>query len=246
MFSQILSINLIRYRYLVSSYNIEVSYGVVSILQSMVHHYRSNGLVTDVTVVTTVRRRLARGADVFIFVFDIGRSLQNIQETKYVKMGRPLNQNDKIILYNMFNYFQRLKPGSQKTYGKVIQYESSVGKIVAEATGLSERSVIRVVFEAKLSLQKTGQVKFSAPNKPKEIRKKIIINDLDLEVIKRKIHEMYVLKLKMPSARQLNLALKKNGILNCGETYLRELLRKMGYSYEQHEWVGFVDSEIDK
>lgn len=66
---------------------------------------------------------------------------------------------------------------------------------MAEATGISER-VSRVIAQSKTSLQNTGEAKFCSPRRPKEIKKKIQIDDFDLGVIRRKINQFYTVQKK--------------------------------------------------
>ncbi|XP_030034092.2 uncharacterized protein LOC115450236 [Manduca sexta] len=107
--------------------------------------------------------------------------------------------------------------------------------MVAEATGVSARTVMRIVSEGKVSLHNTGQVTFACPPKARERKKKINIDDAGMGAIRQKIHHFYTVDKTIPSIGRLNAALKKDGTINCGTTYLRELLHKMGYSFKKYE-----------
>ncbi|CAG5001858.1 unnamed protein product [Parnassius apollo] len=113
------------------------------------------------------------------------------------------------------------------------KYDMNINKLVAEATGVSARTVMRIVAEGNSSLQTSEIAKFSSPRKPKEIKKRIQIDDFDMGVIRRKIHQFYTSDKKIPSIRKLLAVLKEDGIVNCGCTYLRQLLHKMGYLFKK-------------
>lgn len=111
--------------------------------------------------------------------------------------------------------------------------DMNINKLVAEATGVSARSVMRIVAEGNSNRQTSEKPTFSSPRKPKEIKKRINIDDFDMGVIRRQIHQFYTVHKKIPSIRKLLAVLREDGIVSCGPTYLRELLHKMGYFFKK-------------
>ncbi|CAG5026277.1 unnamed protein product [Parnassius apollo] len=145
-------------------------------------------------------------------------------------MGPPIPRQVKNIIYNVHSFFLRRKGDKESMEHK---YDMNINKLVAEATGVSARTVMRIVAEGNSSLQTSEIAKFSCPRKPKEIKKRIQIDDFDMGVIRRKIHQFYTSDKKIPSIRKLLAVLKEDGIVNCGCTYLRQLLHKMGYLFKK-------------
>ncbi|CAG4943652.1 unnamed protein product [Parnassius apollo] len=145
-------------------------------------------------------------------------------------MGPPIPRQVKNIIYNVHSFFLRRKGDKECMEHK---YNMNINKLVAEATGVSARTVMRIVAEGNSSLQTSEIAKFSSPRKTKEIKKRIQIDDFDMGVIRRKIHQFYTSDKKIPSIRKLLAVLKEDGIVNCGCTYLRQLLHKMGYLFKK-------------
>lgn len=145
-------------------------------------------------------------------------------------MSPPIKRQSKEIIFKVHTFFKKRKADVNSLEYKT---DANIHKLVAEATGISERSVRRVIAQSKTSLQNTGEAKFSSPRRPKEIKKKIQVDDFDLGVIRRKINQFYTVQKTNPSLRKLNAVLKEDNILDCGLTYLRELLHKLGYSFKK-------------
>lgn len=145
-------------------------------------------------------------------------------------MSPPIKRQSKEIIFKVHTFFKKRKADVNSLEYKT---DANINKLVSEATGISERSVRRVIAESKISLQNTGEAKFRSPRRPKEIKKKIQVDDFDLGVLRRKINQFYTVQKKIPSLRELNAELKEDNILDSGLTFLRELLHKLGYSFKK-------------
>ncbi|CAH2247148.1 jg416, partial [Pararge aegeria aegeria] len=76
---------------------------------------------------------------------------------------------------------------------------------VSAATGVSERTVLNIVKEARLveqGLLDPDTLK-RAPKKRVRTKGKIEVSEFDLQVIRRKIHEFYAFKKEVPTINKL-------------------------------------------
>lgn len=144
-------------------------------------------------------------------------------------MGRPIDRDTKAVIYNVAKYF--LKRKAKKTTYE-FKNDINIAKTVAEATGYSERTVRNVIKEGNASPDTLGPLKFRSPIKSKG-KKKIPVNDAQLAIINKKVHQFYEADKKMPSVRKLLLSLKEDGDLKCGREYLRKLLHQLGYQLNE-------------
>lgn len=145
-------------------------------------------------------------------------------------MGRALSRDIKTVIFKVAEYFKKRKADKESFEFK---NDVNIAKIVAEATGYSKRTVHNVISVGYLSIENSSQLKFLLPKKPKVLKKKHVMDDFDLGVIRRKIHQFYEVEKKIPSVRKLLSSLRQDGILNCGREYLRQLLHKMGYRFKK-------------
>lgn len=72
----------------------------------------------------------------------------------------------------------------------------NINKLVVEATEASNHTVTRIISEGNSSLQTSEIAKFSSPRKSKKMKKIIHIDDFDMGVILRKIHQFYAVNKK--------------------------------------------------
>lgn len=98
--------------------------------------------------------------------------------------------------------------------------------------GVSERFVGQLVKEQKQA-DATGS-KISTPGKKRTRTKgKIEIDDFDLGVIRRKIHEFYTMKKEIPTIPKLLNVLRDEIDFNASRETLRKLLREIGFRYKK-------------
>ena len=127
------------------------------------------------------------------------------------------------ILFNVFSYF---KWQSQKNKAKG---PPRLMDKTAKATGYCERTVRRIVAEKRASDGAT----LVSPAKPyKQDRKRIVVNNFDLEGIRRAVREFYSGK-KYPTLESLLALLKEKGLFDGERITLWKVLRKLGFKYKQ-------------
>ena len=120
----------------------------------------------------------------------------------------------------------RISSDSQKSKGRS---PPKLTSRTADATDYSERTVRRIVAENK-SLE--GAVFGSPAKRYKVERKKIIVNDFDMEGIRCTVHEFYQEK-KYPTLESLLVVVKEKGLFDGERITLWKLLRKLGFRYKQ-------------
>ena len=99
---------------------------------------------------------------------------------------------------------------------------------IAKATCYSERTVCRVVAEKRTI---DGATFVSPAKRYKRDRKRIVVDDFDLEGIWRAVHEFYSDK-KYPTFESL-LALLKKGLFDGERVTLWKFFRKLGFKYKE-------------
>ncbi|XP_063897313.1 uncharacterized protein LOC135118660 [Helicoverpa armigera] len=103
---------------------------------------------------------------------------------------------------------------------------------VAAAAGVGERFVRQLVKEKKQA-DATGS-KISTPGKKRiRITGKIEIDDFDLGVIRRKVHEFYTIKKEIPTIPKLLNILRQEINFTASRETLRKVLRKIGFRYKK-------------
>ena len=95
----------------------------------------------------------------------------------------------------------------------------------AKGTGYCVRSVRRVVAEKRAS---DGAAFVSPAKRYKRDRKRIVVNDFNLEGIRRAVHEFYSDK-KYPTLESLLTLFKERGLFDGEHVTLWKVLRKLGF-----------------
>lgn len=143
-------------------------------------------------------------------------------------MSPPIKAQTKQVVYKVYEYFKTKKADPNSAEHKD---DINIQKTVAKATGLSERSVQRIVNAGR---SMGSNVKFSSPRRPKQTRKKkIAIDDFTKSVIRRKVTEFYTVRKEIPTINKLRKVLEEDGVIKCGYTYMRLLLRELGFRYKK-------------
>ena len=91
--------------------------------------------------------------------------------------GKRVSSTAKTIIFNVFSYFER-QSQKRKAKGPPRLMDKT-----AKATGYCERMVRRVVAEKRPSVSPAKQYKRE--------RKRIVVDDFDLEGMRRAVHEFY-------------------------------------------------------
>lgn len=102
------------------------------------------------------------------------------------------------------------------------------------------RSVKRIVAEGNLMKNQGNPVIFKSTQKNRARKKKIVIDNFDVGVIRRKITEFYTVRKQLPTVNKLNNLLKEDNIVDCSREYLRKFLHKMGYKFLKRQSKRFL------
>ena len=139
--------------------------------------------------------------------------------------GKRVRSAAKAIIFNVYKYFER--QASKSKY----RGPSQVKRKMAEATGYPERTVRRIVGE-KASL---CGVAFTSPAKRYKVdRRTVCLDDFDVEVIQRLVHDFYREK-KYPTLDSLLLAVKEKRLFGGERATLWRILRKMGFKHKVND-----------
>ena len=140
--------------------------------------------------------------------------------------GRPLRGQAREIVYKVSEHLK----GMRLQYG--LEFNLSVE--TSKATGVGKTLVKQIIKEGNTTIEVCGQLNFSTPTgKKQERRKKLEMDDFTKASIRRKIHEMYVQTKIFPTRATICQALKDSDILNCGKTYLNDILIDLGFKWEK-------------
>ncbi|KAM3968675.1 uncharacterized protein ACR2FA_012712 [Aphomia sociella] len=106
---------------------------------------------------------------------------------------------------------------------------------VSAATGVSERTVLNIVKEARLVEQGLldPETLKKTPKKRVRTKGKIEVDEYDLQVIRRKIHEFYAFKKEVPTINKLLQILKEEINFKGSRETLRKILRKNGFQFRK-------------
>ena len=137
--------------------------------------------------------------------------------------GKGANSTAKAIIYNVYKYFEK-----ESAKNKCRRPPKLTSK-TAEATGYSERTVRRIV--AKKS-EMSGAAFTSPAKRYKVERKRIMLDDFDVEELRRLVHDFYREK-KFPTLDSVLVAAKEKGIYEGERVTLWKLLRKMRFKHKK-------------
>ncbi|XP_004932795.1 uncharacterized protein LOC114246270 [Bombyx mandarina] len=106
---------------------------------------------------------------------------------------------------------------------------------VSAATGVSERTVLNIAREARLVEQGLldPETLKKSPKKRVRTKGKIEVDEYDLQVIRRKIHEFYAFKKEVPTINKLLQILKEEINFKGSRETLRKILRKNGFQFRK-------------
>lgn len=102
-------------------------------------------------------------------------------------------------------------------------------------SGVSERTVLNIVKEARLVEQGLldPETLKKSPKKRVRTKGKIEVDEYDLQVIRRKIHEFYAFKKEVPTINKLLQILKEEINFKGSRETLRKILRKNGFQFRK-------------
>lgn len=144
------------------------------------------------------------------------------------KQGKPLQSDAREIVCNVHKFFEgefdALKNGKETL---------SVAKVLertACATGVSKRTVSRILNEHKMAKQAGTRLGTPGKKRPNRTPKKTIIDSFTKSAIRRTIYQLYESRF-LPSLNDMKEALNKAGLFDCSKWALREIFKKMKFRY---------------
>lgn len=143
-------------------------------------------------------------------------------------MSKPIGRQAKEIVFKVYTFFkERKKDHSSLEY----QNDVNLAKTVSAATGISERTIRKIVSEGTPQDGTAGTFKFQSPKKNLFPKKRMEVDSFTLGVIRRKVSQFYTVKKIIPSLRKLRNELKAEDVIDCSHEYLRKIIREMGFRF---------------
>lgn len=135
---------------------------------------------------------------------------------------RTLHSQAREIVANV-NEFMK----SEAEVGKFLIDVKNIHELVSKATGVSKRSVIRIMKECKRICDNVND-SFSAPGKKHRLPKRITdIDDFDKCVTRRRVHNFYVQQKTVPAVKKLLTVLKESINFKGGQSSLNKILKNL-------------------
>lgn len=142
------------------------------------------------------------------------------------KRNTVLRRQARKIIYNVVQYMIKEKEEGVKNVNAVQQR-------AANATGTSERTIRRILAEAKKDSQFVAV--FRTPGKkrprPSPITGSTGIDDFDESVIRRCVHNFHKTEKEIPTVNKLLSVLKRDLDFKGGKTSLKKILKKLGFKW---------------
>lgn len=99
-------------------------------------------------------------------------------------------------------------------------------------SGLSLRTVARIGSEGRLA--EASSSKIVTPGKKRKTRKdKIVLDNFDIGVLRRKIHEFYAWRKEIPTVKKLLHLLKEEIGFTGSREILRQYIKKIGFRFRK-------------
>ncbi|XP_045782729.1 uncharacterized protein LOC123879180 isoform X1 [Maniola jurtina] len=158
-------------------------------------------------------------------------------------MPKVIESDVREVVLNVKEFFMAEKEHG----GPIIPFDRANDRVAA-ATGVSLRSVTRIIKEGRLA--EASSSKIGTLGKKRKVRKdKLVMNDSDLNVLRQKINEFYTIKKENPTIKKLHSVLKEEIGFEGSREVLRQYIKKIGFRFtETGEGKGkcwLKDSDID-
>lgn len=150
--------------------------------------------------------------------------------SRKIKLGRgiPLTDQSKEIIFNLYEYWRNENKATN------INCRFNVTQKVAEALKLSTQIVEKIVQEKKKA--DGEQSSFTSHlQKRKNLCKNIDIDDFDKGVIRRMIHNFYIVKKQLPTLLRLHNQLKIDINFIGGTSSLYRIIKSLGFRWRKTE-----------
>lgn len=132
-----------------------------------------------------------------------------------------LSSQAKEIVYNVSEYFENeiANPSNTPKTAFIIR--------TSEATSVSEATVTRIRRE------KGAKGHLDSPVTRKPYKNRTEIDDFDMCAIRNKIHEFYTVRRQLPTLKQLHQALKEDMNFPKSKSFLRKLVKQLGFRWKR-------------
>ena len=137
--------------------------------------------------------------------------------------GHRLPSQAKYVIESVRKFFE-----SEKKEQKSI-LRDRVFERTAKALGVGVRTVYRIESEFK-----TRDVLCTPQSRYSKSRVQVLLDDFNVEAIRRIVHEFYTKK-EYPTLDNLLSVVKSRDVFTGGRTTLWQVLREMGFRYRKHE-----------
>ena len=147
--------------------------------------------------------------------------------------GKTLHSQAREIVSNVYAYFQHQCQIRDEI--ATPSYKKELTKVqsrVAEATGVPERTVRRIISEWKK--HDAEGTSFDTPGKKRNVSKRVTdLDDFDKAAIRRTVHNFYIQEGTVPTIPKLLIYLKKNIGYKGGSTSLRTIIKDIGFKWKK-------------
>ncbi|KAI5640203.1 hypothetical protein NE865_07460 [Phthorimaea operculella] len=142
-------------------------------------------------------------------------------------MPKVIKSGVRQMVLNVKEFFKEEK----RSGAPIIPFER-VNERVAAATGVSLRTIARITNEGRYA--EASSSKIVTPGKDRKTRKdKIEMDNFDIGVLRRKIHEFYTMRREIPTVNKLLSVLKEEIGFQGSREILRQHIKKIGFRFKR-------------
>lgn len=139
--------------------------------------------------------------------------------------GKVLHSQSREIVSNVYRYF--------KSKGDSPIVIKNITKSIAEATGVSQRSVTRIISESK-NIDSGASASFSTPHKQRPRKSpKSALDSFNEAVVRRTVNDYYIVEKERPTLKKIHEKLKQSIEFKGSQSTLRTILKRMGFRWKK-------------
>jgi len=142
-----------------------------------------------------------------------------------------IHSQTKKTIYSVYKYFKKMS--NDKTNPEVANFFKQAQQMTADACEVSVVTVKRITSEASKSLSSESESgpKFTSPRKTfKRVKYATDIDDFDVDIVRRTVHEFYDNREYPTTEKFLNAYKQKTGY-NGSRTSMWRILRSLNFKY---------------
>lgn len=164
----------------------------------------------------------------------------NLKKKQNNKSRKILNPETKELILSVVNFMKKEACGEFCIPAKKVQYRAAV------ATGFSERTIRRIVKEAKTLLaldsqKETGMcVSFPTKKKPHRLKPKTGLDKLTLSTVRKIIHGIYVNDKKVPTIKKVHQKLVKEINFRGSSRSAHKIIKDLGFFWKKTTSKRFI------